>query len=61
MILPNDKVYHFDFYRIESIDEAYNFGIEDYLNSNHWMFMEWPERVEELITRRQPIPLPLLT
>lgn len=47
--IPNDKVYHFDFYRIESIDEAYNFGIEDYLNSNHWLFMEWPERIEDLI------------
>jgi len=47
--LPNDKVYHFDFYRIESIDEAYSFGIEDYLNSNHWLFMEWSERIKELI------------
>ena len=47
--LPDDKVYHFDFYRIESIDEAYNFGIEDYLNTNHWVFMEWAERIEELI------------
>ncbi|WP_405571274.1 tRNA (adenosine(37)-N6)-threonylcarbamoyltransferase complex ATPase subunit type 1 TsaE [Winogradskyella sp. Asnod2-B02-A] len=47
--LPNDKVYHFDFYRIESIEEAYNFGIEDYLNSNHWLFMEWPERIKDLV------------
>ncbi|MGJ8549486.1 tRNA (adenosine(37)-N6)-threonylcarbamoyltransferase complex ATPase subunit type 1 TsaE [Winogradskyella wichelsiae] len=47
--LPNDKIYHFDFYRIESIDEAYNFGIEDYINSSHWLFMEWSERIEELI------------
>lgn len=49
--LPDDKVYHFDFYRIESIEEAYNFGIEDYLNSNHWLFMEWPERIDELIPK----------
>ena len=47
--LPEDKIYHFDFYRIESIDEAYNFGIEDYFNSNHWLFMEWSERIEELL------------
>jgi len=47
--LPGDKVYHFDFYRIESIEEAYNFGIEDYLTSEHWLFMEWSERIEELI------------
>ena len=49
--LPNDKVYHFDFYRIESLDEAYNFGIEDYLNSEHWLFMEWPERIEALLPK----------
>lgn len=48
-MLPNDKVFHFDFYRIEDIEEAYNFGIEDYLNSNHWLFIEWAERVKELI------------
>lgn len=47
--LPEDKVYHFDFYRIESIEEAYNFGIEDYLSSDHWIFMEWPERISELL------------
>lgn len=47
--IPNDKVYHFDFYRIESVDEAYNFGIEDYLSSEHWLFMEWPERIEALL------------
>lgn len=47
--IPNDKVYHFDFYRIESIEDAYNFGVEEYLNSNHWLFIEWPERIESLL------------
>ncbi|OZV68724.1 tRNA (adenosine(37)-N6)-threonylcarbamoyltransferase complex ATPase subunit type 1 TsaE [Winogradskyella aurantia] len=47
--IPNDKVFHFDFYRIESVEEAFNFGIEDYLNSTHWIFIEWPDRVKELI------------
>lgn len=47
--LQNDKVFHFDFYRIESLDEAFNFGIEDYFNSNNWLFIEWPERIEELL------------
>ncbi|GAB4163868.1 MAG: tRNA (adenosine(37)-N6)-threonylcarbamoyltransferase complex ATPase subunit type 1 TsaE [Winogradskyella sp.] len=47
--VPNDKVFHFDFYRIENIEEAYNFGIEDYLNSNHWLFIEWADRVEEIL------------
>ena len=30
---------------------AYNFGIEDYLNSNNWLFIEWPERIEELLPK----------
>jgi tRNA threonylcarbamoyladenosine biosynthesis protein TsaE len=48
-VIPNDKIYHFDCYRIESLDEAYNFGIEDYFNSNNWLFIEWSERIEELL------------
>lgn len=48
-ILPNDKIYHFDFYRIESIEEAYNFGVEDYFNSDHWLFIEWPDRINDLL------------
>ncbi|WP_317128739.1 tRNA (adenosine(37)-N6)-threonylcarbamoyltransferase complex ATPase subunit type 1 TsaE [Winogradskyella algicola] len=47
--LENDKIFHFDFYRIESIEEAYNFGIEDYLYSDNWLFIEWPDRIEELL------------
>jgi tRNA threonylcarbamoyladenosine biosynthesis protein TsaE len=46
---PNDKIYHFDFYRLESLEEAYNFGIEDYLNTDHWLFIEWPERLEAIL------------
>jgi len=55
--IPNDKVFHFDFYRIESIDEAYNFGIEDYLSSKHWLFMEWPEHIAELLDDAQIITI----
>ncbi|GGW63353.1 tRNA threonylcarbamoyladenosine biosynthesis protein TsaE [Winogradskyella epiphytica] len=59
--IPNDKVYHFDFYRIESIDEVYNFGIEDYLSSDHWLFIEWSERIEDLIpTEAQHINISVL-
>ncbi|WP_024740838.1 tRNA (adenosine(37)-N6)-threonylcarbamoyltransferase complex ATPase subunit type 1 TsaE [Tenacibaculum maritimum] len=45
----NETVYHFDFYRIESEEEAYDIGIEDYLYSNHWSLIEWPENVENLL------------
>ncbi len=43
--LPKGKIYHFDLYRIEDLEEAYNFGIEDYLESEHWKLIEWPEKI----------------
>ena len=49
--LPHDMVYHFDFYRIESIEEALNFGVEEYFNTEHWLFIEWPDRVEALLPK----------
>lgn len=47
--IENLPVYHFDFYRIESIDEVFDIGYEDYFFSDSWCFMEWPERIEELL------------
>jgi tRNA threonylcarbamoyladenosine biosynthesis protein TsaE len=43
------KVFHFDFYRIKSTTEAYDMGYEDYLYSNAYCFIEWPEKIEELL------------
>jgi tRNA threonylcarbamoyladenosine biosynthesis protein TsaE len=45
----NDKIYHFDLYRLKNLEEAYNFGIEEYLYSNHWVIIEWPEIIEDMI------------
>ncbi|MFT6754816.1 MAG: tRNA threonylcarbamoyladenosine biosynthesis protein TsaE [Urechidicola sp.] len=45
----NETIYHFDFYRIENDDEAYDIGIEDYFDSNAWCFIEWGEKVENLL------------
>ena len=42
-------VYHFDFYRIRRIEEAYDIGFEDYLYSGQLCFIEWPELIEELL------------
>ena len=41
--------YHFDFYRIEHIEEVLDLGFEDYLYSDAWVFIEWPEKVEALL------------
>ena len=44
-----NTIYHFDFYRIKSIEEVYNMGYEEYLYGNAICFMEWPELIEELL------------
>lgn len=43
------KIYHFDFYRINKISEAYDMGYEEYFYSDAYCFIEWPEKVEELM------------
>jgi tRNA threonylcarbamoyladenosine biosynthesis protein TsaE len=44
-----ENVFHFDFYRIKSIEEVYNLGYEDYFYASTYCFVEWPELVEGLI------------
>ncbi|AXG71209.1 tRNA threonylcarbamoyladenosine biosynthesis protein TsaE [Kordia sp. SMS9] len=46
---PTDILYHFDCYRMENEEEAYDIGIEDYLYSDAWCFIEWPERIENIL------------
>lgn len=43
------SIFHFDFYRLNDLSEAYDIGFEDYLNNNSVCFIEWPQRVEELL------------
>lgn len=45
----DESIYHFDFYRIKNEEEALNFGIEDYLQSDSWIFMEWFEKIPNLL------------
>ncbi len=44
-----EKIFHFDFYRINSINEAYDLGYEDYFYSTAYCFIEWAEKIEELL------------
>lgn len=44
-----DPIYHFDFYRINKEEEAYDFGYEDYFYSGELCFVEWPEKIENLL------------
>lgn len=45
----DNSIYHFDFYRIKNIEEAYDFGYEDYFYSGNICFIEWPELVQSLL------------
>jgi tRNA threonylcarbamoyladenosine biosynthesis protein TsaE len=45
----NQKIFHFDVYRIKSEDEALDMGIEEYLYSGNWCFIEWSEKIPNLI------------
>jgi len=46
---PNGPVFHFDFYRIKDIREAYDLGYEEYFYGGGTCLIEWPERVAELL------------
>ncbi|RTY88674.1 tRNA (adenosine(37)-N6)-threonylcarbamoyltransferase complex ATPase subunit type 1 TsaE [Flavobacterium sp. GSP27] len=45
----NQLVYHFDFYRLNTEFEALDMGIDDYLYSGNWCFIEWAEKIPNLI------------
>ncbi|MBF25319.1 MAG: tRNA (adenosine(37)-N6)-threonylcarbamoyltransferase complex ATPase subunit type 1 TsaE [Flavobacteriales bacterium] len=45
----NEKVFHFDLYRLESVEELEELGIETYLSSNHYCFIEWPELIQPFL------------
>jgi tRNA threonylcarbamoyladenosine biosynthesis protein TsaE len=42
-------IYHFDFYRIKKLEEAFDLGYEDYIYSGNYCFIEWPEMIEQLL------------
>ncbi|QCX53956.1 tRNA (adenosine(37)-N6)-threonylcarbamoyltransferase complex ATPase subunit type 1 TsaE [Elizabethkingia sp. JS20170427COW] len=46
---PKGKVYHFDLYRLKNTEEAYDIGIEEYLDNAYLCIIEWPEIYEEEI------------
>ncbi|GEP51911.1 tRNA (adenosine(37)-N6)-threonylcarbamoyltransferase complex ATPase subunit type 1 TsaE [Flavobacterium noncentrifugens] len=45
----NEIVYHFDVYRLKSENEAYDMGMDEYLYSGNWCFIEWAEKIPNLI------------
>lgn len=46
---PEGPVFHFDFYRLEDEMEALDIGIEEYLERDTWLFLEWPDKIPNLL------------
>ena len=47
--IPNSSIFHFDFYRLKSQNEALDLGYEEYFYSGAYCFVEWPEKIPELL------------
>ena len=44
-----NRIFHFDFYRLKNISEAYDIGYEDYFYSGNYCLVEWPQKVEDIL------------
>ena len=45
-----ELIYHFDLYRIENLEQAFDIGIEDYLDSGALCLIEWPDRIDDILS-----------
>ncbi len=52
---PSGSIFHFDFYRIKNETEALDLGYEDYIYSGNYCFIEWPEKIENLLPEKSGI------
>ena len=50
-----DFIYHFDVYRLKDENEALDMGIEEYLYSGNWCFIEWAEKIPNLIPKNHTV------
>ena len=54
--IPNNQyIYHFDVYRLKNETEALDFGIDEYLYSGNWCFIEWAEKIPNLIPQQHSV------
>lgn len=44
-----ELIYHFDLYRIDNIEEAFDIGVEDYFDSGALCLLEWPEKIADIL------------
>jgi len=53
--IEDEIVYHFDFYRLKTEIEALDMGVDDYLYSGNWCFIEWAEKIPNLIPEEHSV------
>jgi tRNA threonylcarbamoyladenosine biosynthesis protein TsaE len=58
-VFPSGKIYHFDLYRINHIEELLNIGFDEYIDSGNYCFIEWPEISENELPEHHKILLNL--
>ncbi|HUH26264.1 MAG TPA: tRNA (adenosine(37)-N6)-threonylcarbamoyltransferase complex ATPase subunit type 1 TsaE [Flavobacterium sp.] len=47
--IDNSRVFHFDFYRLENEEEAYDMGLDESFDDNNWCFVEWPNQAKNIL------------
>src|SRR5690606_9131875 len=53
-------LYHFDLFRLKDLSEAYDIGIDEYLDSGNYCFIEWPEEIMPILTDYHRIQLTIV-
>lgn len=53
------RIFHFDLYRIKSLEEAMDFGFEEYLDQGAYVFIEWPDKIVPLLGEHHQITIRL--
>jgi tRNA threonylcarbamoyladenosine biosynthesis protein TsaE len=53
--LPTALIHHFDLYRLEEIEEIEDIGFWEYIDGNAWNFIEWPEKIADLLPEEKTI------
>jgi len=48
-LADGNPIYHFDFYRLNDKEEAIDIGVSEYFDSGNYCFIEWPQKVEQLL------------
>lgn len=48
----SETIYHFDCYRLKNVSEAYDIGVEEYLDSGNLCLIEWPDKIAELLPKK---------